>query len=377
VRTKLILLGFIVLILLGVGLLAVASASVPECIKDGVDTLSYVKKQSMAMALGLFAAVCLALFDYHNWEKYPILSWSAFVIIVILLGAVYFNDESHGARRWIALGKFQFQPSEVAKFLGVILTAVAIHKTGWKLKLFWKGLFPILMGIGTIGALIICEPDYGGGLIFLGLTTLLLWIGRARVRHLASLVLIGALAIAISLYMNENRMRRIKESMKKDTFGYQVDNSIVAMREGGWTGRGYGNSLQKWQYLPEAHTDYIFAIIVEEGGTIFALFIWFLYLSFFGLGMYISRRTDELGRMICYGMTFLISGQAVANMAVVSGWGFSKGLALPFLSYGGSNIIVALMATGVIFSVGLRIIELPRGRNRCKIKKSLFFKGGK
>lgn len=376
-RSKLILLVIIVAILLVVGLFAVASASAPECLKDGVDTLTYIKKQGMAMALGLLAAVCLAVFDYRNWRKYPALAWSAFVVIVILLSAVFFNDASHGAKRWIEIGRFQFQPSEVAKFLGVILTAVAIHKTGWKLKLFWKGLLPILAGIGIIAFLIVKEPDYGGCLIFLGLTMLLLWIGGAKFRHLFIIATIVALSIAVSLYLDDNRKRRIKESTQKDSFGYQVDNSIVAMREGGWTGLGYGNSRQKWQYLPEAHTDYIFAIIAEEGGTIFSLFIWFLYLSFFSLGMYITYHApDHLGKMMCYGMTFLISGQALANMAVVSGWGFSKGLALPFLSYGGSNIIVALMATGVIFSVGLRI-ELPRGRNKGKINKSLFFKGGR
>jgi cell division protein FtsW len=265
----------------------------------------------------------------------------------------------------------------VAKFLGIILTVVALEKIGWKLKLFWRGLFPLLVGIGIPGGLILAEPDYGGGLIFLALTMLLLWVGLIRIRYFVGIVLIAALPVFLLFKTNPNRVRRMQESFQKDTYGYQVDNSIVAIREGGWSGRGYCNSLQKWEYLPEAHTDYICAIGAEEGGMFFTLGVIALFLILFGLGMYIAyHANDWLGKMIVYGMTFLITAQALANIAVVSGWGFSKGLALPFISYGGTNVIVALMAIGMIFSVGLRI-ELPRARIRGKINKSIFYKGGR
>jgi cell division protein FtsW len=376
VRSCFITLGFAILGLLGIGLMEIASASAPECIKDGVSTLYYVKKQSIAMGLGLIAAGFLVFFDYHNWRDWRALSWVAYGAIVILLIAVLFTDGSHGSKRWVELGRFQFQPSEVAKFLGVILVAVAIDKIGWKLKLFWKGLFPILAGIGLVAALIFKEPDYGAGVIFLGLTGLMLWIGGAKLRHLLVIGLIAVAAIAIMVGSDDNRVRRINESLQKDSYGYQVNNSIVAIREGGYTGRGHGNSLQKWQYLPEAHTDYIFAIGAEEGGMVFTIIVATLYALLLGVGMRIAYHADRLGKMIAYGMTFLLTAQAVANMAVVSGWGFSKGLAMPFLSYGGSNVIVACMAVGMIFSVGLRI-ELPRARIRGKINKSIFYKGGR
>ena len=376
-RSTLIWLALTVLILLGVGLLFVGSASAPKCIKEGVSTLFYVKKQGLAMSLGLFLAVCLAFFDYHKWKQWPLLHWFSFGALCVLLGAVFLNEASHGARRWISLGIFQFQPSETAKFLGIILTAVAIDKIGWKLNLFWKGLFPLLAGISLVGGLILLEPDYGGGLIFLALTMLLLWVGGARIRYVLGLVLVAGSVIALLIMTNPNRVRRLKESFKEDGYGYQVNNSIVAIRNGGWQGRGYYESCQKWEYLPESHTDYIFAIGAEEGGMVFSMGVLGLYLLFFVLGLRIAYYApDRLGRLIAYGMTFLVSAQAVANVAVVSGWGFSKGLALPFLSYGGTNVMVALMAVGMIFSVGLRI-ELPRGRIRGKIKKSISFKGGR
>jgi cell division protein FtsW len=204
----------------------------------------------------------------------------------------------------------------------------------------------------------------------------MLWIGGAKLRHLLVIGLIAVAAIAIMVGSDDNRVRRINESLQKDSYGYQVNNSIVAIREGGYTGRGHGNSLQKWQYLPEAHTDYIFAIGAEEGGMVFTIIVATLYALLLGVGMRIAYHADRLGKMIAYGMTFLLTAQAVANMAVVSGWGFSKGLAMPFLSYGGSNVIVACMAVGMIFSVGLRI-ELPRGKIKGKIKKPILFKGGR
>ncbi len=389
-RFVLTCLGVSVLILLAWGLIVLASAGGENGLRFGKSADYFLVQQLKWLALSLPCFLVALKFDYHKWKELPWLTISAYVLVVGLMVWTLFCREVNGSRRWIFLGSHRLmQPSELAKLLSIIATAVFIDRSGWAIGKFLRGALCAAAIVGLLMGLAVAEPDFGATMV-IGLTAAVLFlVGGVKFVHMLALGGMGGLVIGVLLAFNPNRMNRIfswvKSSWVGELFGFaatvdaaalsakeqaavhQVEQSLVAFRNGGLTGVGMNKSMQKLRYLPESHTDFIFAIGAEEWGLIFSLSLLALFVVLFICGMIISARApDRLGRLIAYGITFLIFFQVLFNIGVVTKCLPTKGLALPFISYGGTNLLSAIVAIGILFNIGLQI-ELPKTRPRSTI----------
>ena len=378
-------LGISVLVLLVVGLAVLSSASGANGMRLYHNPSHFFNRQLIWLAVAALCMVAAVCFDYHKWRELPWLTYLFYFGVVALMAAVFFFPPIKGSRRWIVLGSFRLQPSELGKLAAVIASAVFLDRLGWQVSKFWKGAVKASLIGGGLMVLAVLEPDFGATFVIASTVAVLFLISGMKIMHMITLGVFAAIPVGILLALNKNRMNRIF-SWLKGMFGqaasdgtlavmsdkeraaeYQVNNALIAIQQGGLTGVGLNKSRQKLEYLPEAHTDFIFAIGAEELGLVFSLGLVLLYLLIFIFGLIIAARaTDRLGRFLAYGMTCLIIFQAFFNLGVVTKCLPTKGIALPFISYGGTNLISALVAVGVIINVG-RQIELSKLRPRSTI----------
>ncbi len=385
-RRTLNLLAISVLALLAIGFTLLASASAVNGLRLHNNAYHFVIHQAIWLFLvAVPAMLVVTFFDYHRWRRNVWLTVALYVGICILLCAVFGFKEINGSHRWINLGPIRLQPSEFAKMATILSVGVFLDRAGWKIELFWKGAIPAVGIIGVFAVLTVAEPDYGSTMV-LGLTGfVLLFIAGMKIAHILILGGLGFVAVLVCVASNANRMRRIvawlpnEMAMKvMEMFNipavaqgevrpeaHQLNQALVAIQRGGLTGVGFNKSMQKQYYLPEAHTDFIFAIGAEEWGLIFSLVLLALFVVIFVCGVRIALRApDRLGRLFAFGATFLVFFQALFNIGVVTGWMPTKGLALPFISYGGTNLVTAMVAIGLLFNVGRQIesSQMPRLR---------------
>lgn len=334
------------------------------------------KKQLVYCLVGVVIAVIVARFDYHLWRDWNLAKVLFFVELAMLLACLCFPPVK-GSRRWIPLGFADLQPSEFAKMVVVIVVAVWMDKAGWRVELFKRGvLIPGLLIVGLVVP-ILCEPDLGSSVVVLLAGGIVMFLAGTRLRYLFSAVPIGILAFALVILALPNRRERLASQYewlrflstkpkveqvasgssavaKVDSQPYQKTQSRKAIQNGGVWGVGLYKSMQKELYLPENHTDFVFAIGAEELGVPLSAGVCLLFSAFLGLSVYIARKSeDRLGRFIAIGMGFIVTFQAFFNLGVVSGFMPTKGMALPFFSYGGTNMISTFIAVGTIFSVGI------------------------
>ena len=385
-RRTLNLLAISVLALLAIGFTLLASASAVNGHRLHNNAYHFVIHQAVWLFLvAVPAMLVVTFFDYHRWRRNVWLTVALYVGICILLCAVFGFKEINGSHRWINLGPIRLQPSEFAKMATILSVGVFLDRAGWKIELFWKGAIPAVGIIGVLAVLTVAEPDFGSTMV-LGLTGfVLLFIAGMKIAHILILGGLGFVAVLVCVASNANRMRRIvawlpnEMAMKvMEMFNipavaqgelrpeaHQLNQALVAIQRGGLTGVGFNKSMQKQYYLPEAHTDFIFAIGAEEWGLIFSLVLLALFVVIFVCGVRIALRApDRLGRLFAFGATFLVFFQALFNIGVVTGWMPTKGLALPFISYGGTNLVTAMVAIGLLFNVGRQIesSQMPRLR---------------
>ena len=376
-----------VLTLLAIGLMVLASASGAYGLRLYNDANHFIVRQVVWVGVSIVVGVAACFCDYHIWREKPWLTVLLYLGVVGLMAAVFAFPEVKGSHRWLKItSSLRLQPSEFGKLAVVIATAVFIDRAGWRISKFWKGAVRASFIVAVIMGLAVLEPDFGATMV-IGITACaLFFISGMKILHLAALGASGAAAFGVLLIFNKNRMNRILSwfktsglswfnssvsdggtivlTAKEQAMNHQANAALVAIRNGGTTGVGYTKSMQKLQYLPEAHTDFIFAVGAEELGLVFSLVLLALYVTVMVLGMIAAARSpDRLGRLIAYGMTFLIVFQALFNMGVVTKCLPTKGIALPFISYGGTNLLTAAVATGVILNV-FRQIESPKLRPR-------------
>ena len=377
------LLGISVLALLVVGLLVLASAGGVNGMRIYGNPYHFLTRQGIWLVVSLFFLVGAALFNYHWWRDYPALTIGLYVVVVLLMAAVFLFPETKGSHRWVGRGMIRLQPSELAKLTVVIATAVFIDRAGWRIEKFWKGAVRAVLIVGLLMGLAVVEPDFGATMVIALAGGVLFLISSMRILHIIILGASGIGCVGTLLAFNRNRMNRIlawlpqsvaefcgippdvaAANAEKDA-NHQLNQALVAIHNGGLTGTGFNQSMQKQQYLPEAHTDFIFAIGAEEWGLVFSIVLLGLFIVFFICGMRIAAHApDRLGRMIAYGMTFLVFFQALFNIGVVTGCLPTKGIALPFISYGGTNLVTAMVAVGVLLNVGRQIgLQTPRPRS--------------
>ncbi|MBI3245392.1 MAG: putative lipid II flippase FtsW [Deltaproteobacteria bacterium] len=314
----------------------------------------FVLKHQIALVLGagaLFVVSSLPSTVYRRFV-YPLLA-AAFVGLSI----VFVPGVTHGGvRRWIALGPLNFQPSELAKGAIALYLAHSLTRKAEIISDFTFGVLPHLLIVGSAVGLIVLEPDLGGAAVISLLLFALLSVSDARKKHLALLLGCGAILLALAIVAAPYRMQRVISFLSpqenKQTTGYQLNQSIIAVGTGQLTGVGLGESRQKMSFLPEAHTDFIFAVISEETGLVGAVSVVLLFVLLGVRGLRIAaHHPHPFGSLLAFGCTFLLVGQALLNMAVVLGLLPTKGLPLPFVSYGGSALLMAMVYTGVLLSL--------------------------
>jgi cell division protein FtsW len=324
----------------------------------------YLDSQLMWFVVGLAGCVAAACMDYRKLKG---VAPALVVISALLLTCVYLpkiSAPSHGARRWIGLpGMPHFQPSELARLSLVIFVAWYVEKFQWRIKKFWKGLMPVAAVIGLVLALIYAEPDRGCTILLATVTAAMLVLAGVRLWQFIPLSLMGAAGVVVSILHDKMRMNRINAWLhptqaSASVVGYQVKEAMIALGSGGLTGLGLGDSRQKLGFVPEQYTDCIFSIIGEELGLIATLGVVLLYLVLIACGIYIARRArDMFGALLAAGITFMIGLQAFINIGVVTNVLPNKGMPLPFISYGGSNLLLTMMAIGLLLSVARFSVE--------------------
>lgn len=322
------------------------------------DAYLFVRKHNLALVIGcLGCLVALALPS----TVFRTLTYPALIGAFISLCLVLLPGFSHGnVQRWLSFGGLNFQPSEFAKGAVVLYLAYALAKKADRLHSFVYGLLPLLLVVGCVVVLIALEPDWGGAVFISLLLAAVLFAAGARGRHLAVLVGVGLLCLSYGVLSAEYRTDRLltflDQSADLQGEGYQLNQSRLAFGAGGVSGVGLGESRQKMFYLPEAHTDFIFAVIGEETGLWGTTGIVLLFGLFGARGLRVaSYHPTQFGRLLAFGCTFSIVCQAGINMAVVVGLLPITGLPLPFVSYGGSALVISLFCTGMLLRLSREV----------------------
>ena len=350
-KSALLWFGLVVTALVALGLVVLSSASEANAIRlHGGDPYFFMKRQFAYLGAGVIVAACVAMFDYRRWRDNAWLAWLFYAVVIALLVAVFGFKAINGSHRWISVGPLRLQPSEFAKLATVILLSVWVDRLGWKVELFWRGAFWPAAIVGVIALPILLEPDFGSVMVVGLVGFLVMFVSGVRILHMVPFALVGVGVVAYKVATNANRMSRLLDDDKL----YQVKMALAAIGNGGLWGVGLGDSMQKQLYLPEAHTDFVFAVGAEELGIVFSVSTVLLFVAFFALSVYIARQaSDRFGRFLVVGMSFIIFFQAMFNIGVVCKALPTKGMALPFFSYGGTNLLSAFFAVGTILSVGI------------------------
>jgi len=339
---------------MGLGIVMVYSASAILAGEKFNDSLYFLKKQVLFGAGGVLLMVIAMNLNYHVWQKlaYPILGLS-FVLLVLVLTV---GTRAGGSTRWLQIGSMSFQPSEFSKLALVIFLSYFLAKKGERIRAFRFGFLPTILIAGAMIFLVIQQPDFGVAL-FLGiLAVLMLYVGGTRLSYLLSLALLSIPTVYYLIVRVPYRLNRIMSYLDpwKDPRGisFQIVQSFVAFGAGGVFGSGLGQGKQKLFFLPAPHTDFIFSVVGEEMGLMGATLILGLYIVFAVRGIRVSLGApDEFGIFLGLGITSLISLQAIINMAVVLGLLPTKGLTLPFVSYGGTSLVVSLVSVGILLNI--------------------------
>ena len=356
---------FCVVMLVGLGVTMNYSASAVLAQERYGDSY-YFLKRSLAFAFAGFAAMTFAArFPYSRYRSlvYPIFAGALLLVLAVFLPGV--GKTIGGARRWLDLGPFAFQPSEAAKLAMIIFLAYSLEKKAGRIRSFGVGFFSHVLFMGVVAGCILYQRDLGAAATIAVITWVMMFVAGVRLPYLAS---VGVLALPLLIMLIAGtgyRRRRVLAFLNPwdDQYGsgYQIIQSFLAFNEGGWFGRGLGQGQQKLFYLPEAHTDFIFSVVGEELGLLGVLLIIGLFCFFCYRGLKIALAAPDLfGRYLAIGCTFLIGLEAVLNMAVVMGMLPTKGLTLPFISYGGSSLMISLAAVGVMLNVSTyKRVEKP------------------
>jgi cell division protein FtsW len=340
--------------LLGFGVVMVYTSSVVEATTTFRDPEYFLVRQAIYAVAGLFIMLVASRFDYHRIKPftYPILG---VVTLLMILSVTGFGHTGGGAARWLAIGPIHIQPSEAAKLALICWLAYSLEKKRELMKSFSIGMLPHFLMAGFLMLLCLKQPDFGGAVVLLFLTFALLFVAGARLGYLLGAGMLGAVfaawAVRFTSYRWERMLAWFNMSEHRQDLAYQPFQSVMSFGSGEFWGLGLGKGLQVL-YLPEAHTDFISAIIGEELGFVGILGLCAVYTLIVARGIRAALRAeDEYGSYIAFGISVLFGAQALVNLAVAMAMLPTKGLTLPFVSFGGSSLLVSSAAMGVLLSV--------------------------
>lgn len=355
----------IVVFLVIIGFLAIFSATAPKCMREGTNLASYLIKQAIFGGVGFFAMGFFAKFDYKKLEKYNLKFMWAVIIMLFIVKFTPLGMEINGAKRWINLGFMQLQPSEFAKPLFCMLLA-SMFKDKIDMSTVNKNM-PVIFAMLFILFLILKQPNLSMAIILCVTTFGLYLAGRGPWQPIAAGAGVMGLGILTMLpkLLHGYQMDRITVWLNPGSDaqgkGYNIIQSMIAFASGGFSGTGYGGSIQKLAYLPECHTDFIFAIIAEEFGFLGCLFVSALFVALVLRGLRVAKRCPDMyGKLIAIGITIIFGFQAFLNMSVASSFLPVTGVTLPFISYGGTSIIVSLAMVGILLNISKQRIQRIR-----------------
>ena len=345
--------------LLGVGMTMVLSTSYLYSQERYGDGTYFFRKQMIAMGAGALALIACAMIPSALYRKfaYPLLALSFIILSLVLVPGVGVNRG--GARRWIMFPGFAFQPSELAKLALVFYLAHSMAKKEQMIRTFSVGVLPHLIVTGLFAGMLLLEPDFGTALMLTMLLYFMLFMGGARIHHLLATALMALPVLIYLMTKADYRIRRLMSFLDPWSdaagSGFHVIQSLIAFGSGQIWGRGLGESRQKLFYLPEAHTDFVFSVIGEELGLLGALAVLALFGIIIARGLQLTAKIEEpFDQYLAFGLTVLLGLQALIHMGVVMGLMPTKGLVLPFISYGGSAMVINLMEAGILLGLSRR-----------------------
>lgn len=348
---------YLTLTLSAVGLLILSSASMAIAYKDFGSLYYYTFRQLLLGGIGGFGLFFLfQRVPYRIWKR---LALPLMIISFILLAMVFIPELSYswgGARRWLRIGSFSVQPSEILKFSFLIYLASWLDARRKEVTSVSYGMIPFALMVSIIGVFVMMQPDMGTFLVILATAALLYSLGGGKFTQMFALFCFGAVICYFLIQLSPYRLERILVFLNPASdpkgSGYQINQALIAIGSGGFWGRGFGQGLQKYNYLPEPMGDSIFAIFAEETGFIGILLLITLYGAFLWRGLYIAKRAPDIfGRLLAAGMVSGILVQAFVNMAAISGLLPLTGIALPFVSYGGTSLMITLAMAGIVLNI--------------------------
>lgn len=359
---------FIVLFLLGFGMIMIYSASSYEAFEEWGDAAYYLKKQVFAVIIGLVAMTIVANIPYRIWAKFAGLGYVVSVVLILLVKTPL-GIESHGARRWIRIPGIgiQVQPAEVAKLCMILCLAVVVCKMGKGIRTFKGFLVMMAIPLPIVGLIKVVTNNLSSAIIVLGIAVLMVFVASPDYKKFVIMGLIGVAGAALLVFLVANadslggfRLNRIQVWLDPESdsqnIGFQTLQGLYAIGSGGIWGKGLGQSMQKLNFLPEAQNDMIFSIICEELGLFGAIAVIFMFVMLIWRMMIIANNAADLfGAMLVVGVMGHISIQAILNIAVVTNTVPNTGISLPFISYGGSSVMFLLIEIGLVLSVAKRI----------------------
>jgi cell division protein FtsW len=350
---------FAVLFLVGIGIVMVYSASSALALKKYGSDFYFLKKQALFSLLGIIALVCFSHIPFRLYRAltYPFLFLSIGLLVAVLVSGLGLS--AGGSLRWLRIGPVTFQPVEVARLALIFFMAYSLSKKQDTLRFFSIGFVPHVLLLAVFAVSLMLQPDFGSVVIFGALVWIMMFIAGVPIRYLLS-ALILLLPLAYLLMIDATyRIKRLISFLDPWQYpaaeGYQIIHALMAFGTGGLWGAGIGKGYQKLFYLPEPHTDFIFAVIGEELGFWGVLFILGLYAIVIWRGTSIACRCrDNFGMLVAAGITAAIGLQVSINMGVALGMLPTKGLALPFLSYGGTSLLLNMVGIGILMNIGAR-----------------------
>ena len=357
----------LVILLTGIGLVMLLSASFPSAYYINGDPTHYFRRQGAFAVAGIAIMLIISRFNYQRLRMFakPLLYVAIILLILVLVPGV--GRTENNATRWLGVGSFTFQPSEIAKLAVVVYFSNSISKKKDRMADFRYGVLPYLLILGVISVLMLMEPHLSGTVLIWGAGSVLMLVGGISWKYVGGAIVAAALAVWAFLEglipYGQSRIAMWHDPwIDAQGDGYQLVQSLLSIGSGGLLGVGLGKSRQKFLYLPEEHNDFIFAIVCEELGLIGATIIMLLFAALILRGFWIALHArDRFGSLLVVGFTTLIALQTFLNIGVVTGLLPTTGISLPFFSYGGTALIIQLAEMGVILSVSRQMKPTKAG----------------
>lgn len=354
----------LVMALMVFGLVMMFSASYGWSLSETGDGTFYLKRQAVSGAIGIFVMLVLSVVDYHFFQNTKIVYISFLLVYLVCVATLFVGTETADAKRWIVIGSFRFQPSELLKVAFILIFAYIMSVNFRKFKNWKYCVLPFVIIMGLVGGVLVLQRHMSAvmlvGIIGLGMMFVSGMPAKTFWRFVAFIILVGLLLVVIRLISGGSGFSYISERIESwrnpeaDPQGstWQTYQSLLAIGSGGWTGLGFGESRQKFLYLPMSQNDFVFSIVCEELGFVGAMVVVLLFVLFIGRGFYIATHAkDRFGMLVAAGITMHIGSQAFFNIMVACNAFPNTGISLPFFSYGGTALLIQLAEMGIMLNI--------------------------